>query len=58
MDNIEIDPNSGIFSNNDIGYLKVSFRFGHSNETGELEDTINIVIHNSKERTRDEYFNV
>ena len=40
---IRINPNPGIFNQNDIGYTEDGFRFGFSDETGELEKAIKIV---------------
>ena len=40
---IRINPNPEVFDRNDIGYLEDGFRFGFSDETGELENAINIV---------------
>lgn len=40
---IRINPNPEIFDEDDIGYMEDGFRFGFSDETGELENAIEIV---------------
>lgn len=40
---VRINPNPDIFNRSDIGYHEDGFRFGFSDETGELEKAINII---------------
>src|SRR5699024_8841840 len=40
---VRINPNPDIFNRSDVGYHEDGFRFGFSDENGELEKAINII---------------